>query len=126
MFEPETAVARPSYGASVKRLGFRGRLFVILLAFAVIPSILVSVTWSAVGSYILGYAGSTAPWDTVAASGERAITAVRSAPLTAAQRTAVDAHEQMLKESVRNSRQLDYLFREASRKLALTTLFGVL
>ncbi|HEY4131177.1 MAG TPA: histidine kinase dimerization/phospho-acceptor domain-containing protein, partial [Gemmatimonadaceae bacterium] len=110
----------------MKRLGFRGRLFLILLAFAVIPSILVSITWSAAGSFVLAVAGSTAPWDTVAASGERAINAVRNAPLTPAQRSAIDAHEQMLRESVIHSRQADFLFRETSRKLALATLFAVL
>ena len=47
MFDPETAVARISYGASVKRVGFRGRLFLILLGFALIPSILTSLAWSA-------------------------------------------------------------------------------
>ncbi len=110
----------------MKRLGFRGRLFLILLAFAVIPSILVSITWSAAGSFVLAVAGSTAPWDTVAASGERAINAVRSAPLTTAQRSAIDAHEQMLRESVIHSRQADFVFRETSRKLALATLLAVL
>jgi signal transduction histidine kinase len=126
MFERETAVTRLSYGASVKRVGFRGRLFLILLAFAVIPSILVSITWSAAGSFVLAVAGSTAPWDTVAASGERAIAAVRAAPLTSSQRSVVDAHEQMLRESVIKSRQADFVFREASRKLAFATLFAVL
>ena len=42
MFDRETAVTRISYGAPVKRVGFRGRLFLILLAFALIPSILIS------------------------------------------------------------------------------------
>jgi signal transduction histidine kinase len=110
----------------VKRVGFRGRLFLILLAFAVIPSILISLAWSAAGSFVLNVAGATAPWDSVAASGERAITAARSAPLTPDQRHAIDAHEQMLRQSVINSRQADFVFRQAARKLALATLFAVL
>jgi signal transduction histidine kinase len=126
MFERETAVARLLYGVSVKRLGFRGRLFLILLAFAVIPSILVSITWSAAGSYVLDVAGSTAPWDSLAASGERAVTAARGAALTPAQRSAIDAHEQLLKLSVVNAHRADYVFRELSRKVAFATLFAVL
>jgi hypothetical protein len=75
MFDRETAVTRPSYGAPVKRVGFRGRLFLILLAFALIPSVLISIGWSATGSFVLSFAGATAAWDSVAATGERAINA---------------------------------------------------
>jgi len=39
----------------VKRLGFRGRLFLILLAFALIPSILISLAWNSMGSYVLPF-----------------------------------------------------------------------
>jgi hypothetical protein len=40
-------------GAPVKRVGFRGRLFAILLAFALVPSILIAVAWNATGSFVL-------------------------------------------------------------------------
>ena len=96
MFDRETAVTRLSYGASVKRVGFRGRLFLILLAFALIPSIIISVAWSATGSFALSLAGASAAWDSAAATGSRAAEAVRTAPLTPAQRTALDTHEQTL------------------------------
>jgi len=86
MFDSETAVTRLSYGVPVKRVGFRGRLFLILLAFALIPSILISLAWSGTGSYLLPLAGATAAWDSVAATGERAAEAVRRAPLTTAER----------------------------------------
>ena len=65
MFDRETAVTRISYGASVKRVGFRGRLFLILLGFALIPSILISLAWSATGSFVLPLLGATAAWDSV-------------------------------------------------------------
>jgi two-component system, NtrC family, nitrogen regulation sensor histidine kinase NtrY len=126
MFDVESAFRRLSHGAFVKRVGFRGRLFLILLAFAVIPSILVSIAWSAAGSFVLAAAGATAPWDSVAASGERAIAAARAAPLTASQRSAVDSHEQTLRQSVIHSRQADFIFRESAKKLAFVALFGVL
>ena len=93
MFDRETAVTRLSHGAFVKRVGFRGRLFLILLAFALIPSVLISIGWSATGSFVLSFAGATAAWDSVAATGERAIEAARKASLTPDQRIAVELHE---------------------------------
>src|SRR5206468_1000184 len=82
-FSNETAIARPSYGASVKRVGFRGRLFLILLAFALVPSILVSLAWSATGSFVLPMFGTSAAWDSAAVSGERAADSLRTAPSSA-------------------------------------------
>src|SRR5215208_5388768 len=117
MFDGETAVTRISYGAPVKRVGFRGRLFLILLAFAVIPSILISLVWSATGSFVLPLAGATAAWDSVAETGGRAIVAVRAASLTDAQRRVLDIHEQTLRQSVVQSRRAGFVFREAARKL---------
>jgi signal transduction histidine kinase len=110
----------------VKRVGFRGRLFLILLAFALIPSILISLAWSATGSYMLSFAGATAAWDSVGATGERAIDAARSAPLTADQQKAMDVHEETLRHSIVQSRRADFVFRKASKVLAGTTLIVVL
>src|SRR5512133_1030266 len=126
MFGTETAFAALSYGASVKRVGFRGRLFLILLAFALLPSVLISLAWSATGSFVLSFAGATAAWDSVAATGERAIAATRSTPLTADQRRAVDLHEETLRHSIVQSRRADFVFRKASRVLAGATLLAVL
>jgi len=126
MFDRETAVSRPSHGALVKRVGFRGRLFLILLAFALIPSVLISIGWSATGSFVLSFAGATAAWDSVAATGERAIKATRAAALTDDQRRAVELHEETLKHSIVQSRRADFVFRKASRILAGTALLAVL
>lgn len=110
----------------MKRIGFRGRLFFILLAFALIPSILISLAWSATGSFVLPLVGATAAWDTVALSGERAIAAVRSAPLTPAQRHALDEHEQTLRQSVLMSRRAAFVFPELAKRLVLGTLLVVI
>lgn len=126
MFDGETAVTRISYGASVKRVGFRGRLFLILLAFAVLPSILISLAWSVTESFVLPLAGATAAWDSVAVTGERAIVAARRTALTDAERHTLDVHEQTLRQSVVQSRRADFVFREAAKKLALASLFVVL
>jgi signal transduction histidine kinase len=126
MFDVETAVARVSYGAHVKRVGFRGRLFLILLGFAVVPSILISLAWSATGSFVLPLAGATAAWDSVAITGERAIAAARAAELSDAQRRALQRHDSTLRQSVLQSRRAGFLFREAAKKLAFASLFVVL
>src|SRR3954468_12123344 len=126
MFDRETAVASISYGASVKRVGFRGRLFVILLAFALIPSVLISLAWSATGSFMLSFAGATAAWDSVAATGERAMEAARTAPLSPEQRKAIGLHEETLRHSLLQSRRADFVFRKGSQLLAGTTLLAVL
>ena len=110
----------------MKRVGFRGRLLFILLAFALIPSILISVAWNATGSFVLPLVTGTAAWDSVAFTGERAIAAVRSAPLTPEQRTAMDAHERTLRRSLVNSRQADFVLRQGAKVLALSTLVAVL
>jgi two-component system nitrogen regulation sensor histidine kinase NtrY len=126
MFDVETAVARVSYGAHVKRVGFRGRLFLILLGFAVIPSILISLAWSVTGSFVLPLAGATAAWDSVAVTGERAIAAAHAAELSDSQRRALDIHDRTLRQSVLQSRRAGFLFREAAKKLAIASLFVVL
>jgi two-component system nitrogen regulation sensor histidine kinase NtrY len=110
----------------VKRVGFRGRLFLILLAFALIPSVLISLAWSATGSFMLSFAGATAAWDSVSATGERAIDAARAAPLTAEQRRDIDLHDETLRHSIVQSRRADFVFRKAGKILAGTTLLTIL
>jgi len=110
----------------VKRVGFRGRLFLILLAFALVPSIVISVAWSTTGSFFVTLAGAPAAWKSLAETGDRAITAARSAPLSPSQRQALNEHEQNLRRNVTMSTQADFLLREIARKLAFFTAFVVL
>ncbi|HEY4216334.1 MAG TPA: HAMP domain-containing sensor histidine kinase [Gemmatimonadaceae bacterium] len=110
----------------MKRVGFRGRLFLILLAFALIPSIVISLAWSTTGSIVLPLAGETAAWDSAAATGERAVAAARSANLTPDQRQAIDAHEATLQQSVVQSRRAGFVFRKIAQRLVVATLIVVL
>ena len=110
----------------MKRVGFRGRLFLILLAFALVPSIVISLGWSATGSIVLPLAGETAAWDSAAATGVRAVAAARGAPLSAAQRHAIDLHETTLRQSVVESRRAGFVFRRLAQRLAVATLVVVL
>jgi signal transduction histidine kinase len=110
----------------VKRIGFRGRLFVILLAFAIVPTLLISLAWSTTGSIVLPFLGSTVAWDSVAATGDRALEVARAKPLTPPERQLIDAHEANLHEGVTMSRRADFVTRELARRLAFGTLIAVL
>lgn len=110
----------------MKRVGFRGRLFLILLAFALVPSIIVSLAWTVTGSFVLPFASAPAAWDSVSATGERAIAAAREHPLSPPQRQAVDAHEANLRESMVMARRADFVFRRLAQRLAVLTFVTLL
>lgn len=84
----------------MKQVGFRGRLFAILLLFAIVPSALISLAWGSVTYRLLPLIGSTAAWDSASANGERTVAALRSAPLTGSQRRALIQHQRMLDTNV--------------------------
>src|SRR5881392_3502565 len=108
MLDRETTTASISYGAPVTRVGFRGRLFFILLAFALIPSILISVAWTATGAWVLPLIGTTAAWNDAAETGQRALAAAQNAPLTSPQRAALATHDSTLRVSLLRSRQASF------------------
>lgn len=106
----------------MKRIGFRSRLFVILLSFALVPSAVLGLGWFATSRYALSLVGATAAWDSVAASGQRAIAAVRPDVRTAAQRRALDQHAQDLSNNLRRSKQLAFVAHRAVYAAAFTIL----
>ncbi|MDB4905831.1 MAG: hypothetical protein JWO05_615 [Gemmatimonadetes bacterium] len=112
----------------MKRLGFRGRLFVILLSFALIPSVLLSVAWGATSWWALPLVGSTAAWDSAASTGHRAITVARRASggLTPAERKALDAHEQVLNVSLTRAVQARFIFRRVAIAFAVLSIASFL
>lgn len=99
---------------------FRTRLFAVLLLFAVIPSVALTLTWAVTTSKTLPMVTAASAWERVARSGEQAIALVRSAPLDSAQRRAVDAHEAELRASVEQSKRFGFV---ARRTVPLVT-FG--
>jgi len=108
----------------VKRIGFRGRLFVILLFFALVPSIVLSLAWAATAWVILPRVASTAPWDTTAATGARVLAVARAHRLTPAESAAVAQHEQTLNENLRLSRQSGFIFRRAAAVAGVMALLS--
>jgi signal transduction histidine kinase len=109
----------------VKRPGFRTRLFVILLLFAVVPSVVLTVAWAGSVSKALPLVSGSAAWDRVAATGERALDEARRAPLTPEQRAALDAHEQELRASLEQARRFGYLAQRIIRPVAVVALVGL-
>src|SRR5215204_4206503 len=82
-----------AYGALVKQVGFRARLFLILLGFALIPTIVLAAAWELTVVRALPLLGTTPAMEDIAATGGRAIDAARSAPLTPEQRELLDKHQ---------------------------------
>src|SRR6187431_2221473 len=89
-----------AYGALVKQVGFRARLFLILLAFALIPTIVLAAAWELTVVRALPLLGTAPAMERIAVSGRRAIDAARTAPLTPAQQALLDEHGRALDEGL--------------------------
>ena len=107
----------------MNQLRFRTRLVLILSLFAIVPALLLTLLWSGTVSTALPFVTGRSAWDSVAASGEKAIAAARHAPLTASQRRAIDAHERELRLSVEQARRYSFL---AARTVRVVAIAGVL
>lgn len=99
------------------RLGFRSRLFVILALFAFVPSIVLTAAWGSVTSRVLPLMSGAAAWNRIAASGGRAISAVRERPSSDEARRALAQHEQDLATSVTQAHRFEYLARQTGPAL---------
>ncbi len=107
----------------MNQLRFRTRLVLILSLFAIVPALLLTLLWSGTVSTALPFVTGRSAWDSVAASGEKAIAAARQASLTASQRRAIDAHERELRTSVEQARRYSFL---ATRTVRVIAIAGVL
>jgi signal transduction histidine kinase len=109
----------------VKQVGFRGRLFLILLAFAVVPAVVLTIAWSAAVQWAIPLVGATTALDSIAASGSRAIDAARRGPLTTSDSGAIAAHERLLRESDMRARQIGFIVQRAPVVLVVIAFFGL-
>src|SRR3982074_3644798 len=110
----------------MNQLPFRSRLVLFLSLFAIVPALLLTLLWSGTVSTALPFVTGRSAWDSVAASGEKAIAAARQAPLTASQRRAVDAHERELRLSVEQARRYSFLAGRTVRIIAIAGLLALL
>jgi signal transduction histidine kinase len=109
----------------VKRIGFRGRLFLILLFFALLPSLLLTVGWAATTWWALPLVGSAAAWDTAAVTGERAMRVARARPLSRADSAAIASHVEALTQSQTQARRASFVFQRAPVPAAIAAVLAL-
>jgi signal transduction histidine kinase len=93
----------------LRQLAFRKRLLLILLLFALVPAIAVTVGWGVVVGKTLPLLSENAAWERVASSGTRVFDSLRSARLSPGQREALGALEQELGQSLTQARRFRFL-----------------
>jgi signal transduction histidine kinase len=108
----------------VRQIGFRGRLFLILLFFALVPSIVLSLAWAATSWWALPLVGSTTAWDSAAVSGARALEVARAQRLSAVDSLALQKHEELLNVSLMRSKQAGFIYRRAAVVVLVVSLLA--
>jgi nitrogen fixation/metabolism regulation signal transduction histidine kinase len=109
----------------VKRLGYRSRLFLILALFAVLPSILLTLTWGGMVAGLLPRISGTAAWDSVAASGGKALEVARRAPHTPAEDSVLRDHERQVATSVSYAHRFGFISQRLVQVLLVAGLLGL-
>jgi signal transduction histidine kinase len=105
-----------------KQLHYRTRLFLILSLFALVPAALLTVLWGITLGSALPIVTGRAGWDSVAATGRRAIAAAKTAPLTRAQRAAFNEHERELGASLEQAERFNYLVRRGAGVVVVSSV----
>ncbi len=105
-----------------KQLHYRTRLFLILSLFALVPAALLTVLWGVTLGSALPIVTGRAGWDSVAATGRRAIAAAQTAPLTRSQRAAFSAHERELGASLEQAERFNYLVRRGAEVIVVSSV----
>jgi len=109
----------------VKRLSFRARLLWILLAFAIVPSVVLMLAGAAAVNRVLPLLGGSGAWERVAQSGRVVTSELDTSRLTASQRRALRQHEQELNASLEQARRIQYLAGRAPIVMAALALLGL-
>lgn len=108
----------------LRHLGFRGRLFVILLVFALVPSVVLSGALAATGWWALPLVGTAAAWDSTAATGARALAVARARARNASDSAVLQAHEAHLNVNLTRSKQASFVFQRAAALVAVLSLLS--
>jgi signal transduction histidine kinase len=106
----------------MNQLRYRTRLIVILSLFAIVPAALLTILWSGTVASGISLISAQGAWENVAASGQKAVDAVKSARLTPKQRQLIEQHEHELNTSLEQARRYSFL---ASRSGRLVVIGGV-
>lgn len=103
-------------------LKFRTRLFAVLLLFAIVPAVLVTLLWGVTLGSAIPLLTRQTGWESVAVTGRRAVAAAARAPLTPAQREVFQAHERALRASLEQAQRLHYLFEHGAKVVAAASV----
>jgi signal transduction histidine kinase len=106
----------------MNQLRYRTRLIVILSLFAIVPAALLTILWSGTVASGISLISGRGAWENVAASGQKAVDAVKSARLTPTQRQLIEQHEHELNTSLEQARRYSFI---ASRSGRLVVIGGV-
>jgi signal transduction histidine kinase len=93
----------------LRQLAFRKRLLLILLLFALVPAVAVTVGWGVVVGKTLPLLSENTAWERVASSGTLVFDSLRNARLSSGQRQALGALEQELGQSLTQARRFRFL-----------------
>jgi signal transduction histidine kinase len=111
---------------AMNQLRYRTRLILILSLFAIVPAAVLTLVWGGTVASTLSLVSGRGAWESVASSGQKAIAAVRSAPLTRAQKDLVDAHERELNSSLEQARRYNFIASRAGRIVLVVGVFYLL
>ena len=118
------STAGPRAGSRAgSRAPFRTRLFAMLLLFALVPTVTVTLAWAGVATRTLSLFSARSAWERIAKSGDDSYRIVTAAPLTTEQRAALDAHQAELRESAQLARRFDFV---TGRSIRLVIVGAVL
>lgn len=109
----------------MKRIGYRSRLFLILALFAVVPSVVLTLAWGGTMARLLPWVSGTAAWDSVAASGGKALEVARRAPRTTDEERILAAHERQVATSVSYAHRFEFLTKRLVPVLLIAGLVGL-
>lgn len=107
------------------RLSFRSRVLVSLVLFALIPASGLLLGGAELVRNALPMLSGSKPWDHAAATGRKAIAAARAAKLTPEQSQAVEAHEQVLSNSLEQASRVGYLISRTVKITAAIAAIGI-
>ncbi|MFI5256561.1 MAG: sensor histidine kinase [Gemmatimonadales bacterium] len=102
----------------MKQVGFRARLFLILLGFALIPTLVLTAAWELTVVRALPLLGTMPAMERIAETGARAMSAARTASLSAEQLALLAEHQRALDEGLLHGRQMEFLMTRRAPVLA--------
>ena len=108
----------------MKRYPYRTRLFLVLVFFALAPTVLLTMLWAGTLYQAVPLLNASAAWERAATTGERVLAAARARPLGPADRQALDAHEQELRRSLELATRSGFLLPRAARLVFVVGVLG--